>query len=169
MRCFYPDRHLTLASFIPRKGNQQARAGGIQFICSRRAQPDILIVVGRSGSGKSHLLHALANFAKAHGETYSIACMSAVQFAEEVMCGQFYDDLGDVLSHYTRAHFLAVDDVDQILHQPAVADILLALMRIRMRQNRGQRTLLAFTMYRAPTVQHPLADFLDKQLAVRLL
>ena len=77
---FRPDRRLTLDSFFPRMGNQRARAAGIQFIGAQQAQPDTLIVVGRQGSGKSHLLHALANYAKKNEVIHSIACMTAVHF-----------------------------------------------------------------------------------------
>lgn len=164
---FHPDRRLTLGSFIPRKGNQWARAAGIQFIGAQQAQPDTLIVAGRQGSGKSHLMHALANFAKKNEAIRSIACMTAVHFAEEVMRGAFYGDLNEVLRRYAKEGLLAIDDVDRILFQPVIADALLIVMR--MRQTRRRRTLLTVTMHQAPTVQHPLTDFLDSQPAVRLI
>ena len=164
---FRPDRRLTLDSFFPRMGNQRARAAGIQFIGAQQAQPDTLIVVGRQGSGKSHLLHALANYAKKNEVIHSIACMTAVHFAEEVMRGEFYGDLNKVLRRYATQGLLAIDDVDRIFYQPVIADALLAVMRLR--QNRRRRTLLAVTMYQAPPVQTPLTDFMDSQPAVRLI
>lgn len=164
---FRPDHRLTLGSFFPRKGNQWARAAGIQFIGAQQAQPDTLIVAGRQASGKSHLLHALANFAKENEAIHSIACMTAVHFAEEVMRGAFYGDLNEVLGRYAAEGLLAIDDVDRTFYQPMIADALLAVMR--MRQTRRRRTLLTVTMYQAPPLQHPLTDFLDSQPAVRLI
>ena len=164
---FHPDRHRTLGSFLPRKGNQWARAAGIQFIGAQQAQPDTLIVAGRQSSGKSHLMHALANFAKKNEAIHSIACMTAVHFADEVMRGEFYGDLNEVFRSYATEGLLAIDDVDRIFYQPVIADALLAVMQ--MRQTRKRRTLLTITMHQAPPVQHPLADLLDSQPTVRLI
>lgn len=164
---FRPDHRLTLGSFLPRKGSQFARAAGIQFIGAQQAQPDTLIVAGRQGSGKSHLLHALANFAKKNEAIHSIVCMTAVHFAEEVTWGEFYGDLNAVLRRYATEGLLAIDDVDRIFCQPLIADSLLTVMR--MRQIRRRRTLLAVTMYQIPPLQNPFTNFLDSQPAVRLI
>lgn len=164
---FHPKRLLTLNSFVPRKSNQSARAAGIWFIAAEQASPNTLIVAGRPGSGKTHLLHALANFAKSNEAIHSIACLSAVQFAEEVMRGGFYGDLDKVLHRYGRESLLAIDDVDRLLYQTEAANALLHVLR--MRNARKKRTLLSATLSLGPRVDHPLSAFLDYQPAVRLI
>lgn len=163
---FYPKRQLTLNTFFPKKGNQRARAAGIQFIAAQQASPDTLVVAGRPGSGKTHLLHALANFAKHNEAIHGIACLSAVQFGDEVMRGIFYCDLDIVLHRFAQESFLALDDADHIAHQPVLADALVRLCQ--MRQNNRKRTLLTATLSLATGNDHPLTRFLNNQLAVRL-
>lgn len=164
---YRPKRHLTLASFVPREGNQHARAAGIQFIGAEQAQPATLIVAGRPGSGKTHLLHALANFAKQNVAIHSISCMTALQFAEEVMRASLCGDLADVLRFYANEGLVAIDDIERLFYQPEVASALLQLLQVRQVEKR--RTLLSATMSLATPASHPLNDFLDHQPAVRLI
>jgi len=164
---FRPQRHLTLGSFIPRRGNQHARAAGIRFVGAEKALPDTLIVAGRPGSGKTHLLHALANFAKHNGAIRGITCLAAVQFADEVMRGGYYRDLDSVLRRYASEGLLAIDDVECLFYLPEVATALLQVMQ--MRQATKRRTLLTTTLSLTPAPPHPLVAFLDHQPAVRLM
>lgn len=163
---FRPKRDLTLTSFIPKKGNQYARAAGIQFVGAQRALPGTLIVAGRPGSGKTHLLHALANFAKQRDTIRSISCMSSVQFADEIVQGNFYRDQDEVLQRYAGVDLLAIDDVERLFSLPEVAVALLKL--IQMRQTRESPTLLTVTICLASVAPNPLLEFLDHQPAVRL-
>lgn len=163
---FHPHRLLTLKTLLAKKDNQRARATGIQFIAAQQSSPDILVVAGQPRSGKTHLLHALANFAKRNEAICSIACVSAVQFADEVMRGRLYCDLEKVLKRFAREGLFAVDDVDRLIYQPESADALFNVLR--MRQARKQRTLLTTTLSLAPASNHPLSEFLGQQLAVRL-
>lgn len=164
---FRPQRSLTLASFVPRKCNQYARAAGIRFVSACTAGSDALTIAGRPGTGKTHLLHALAHFALQNVAMTRVTCMSAVQCAEQVMEGLHYRDLPQVLRRHARADLLAIDDVDRLLPQPLVADALLQLLHLRQAAKR--RTLFTATMGRFPETAHPLVDFLNDQPAVRLM
>ena len=164
---FRPRRQLTLASFIPNPRNQFARAAGIQFVCACRARSDALIVAGRPKSGKTHLLHALAHFAKRNDAIGSIACMSALQFTEQVMEGHYYSDLPQVLRRHACSDLLVMDDLERLVHRTELADALLNLLQLR--QVFQNRTLLAVTIGWQPASGHPLIDFLDRQPAVRLM
>ncbi len=164
---FSPKRHLTLTSFVPGKGNQHARAAGIQFIGAEQTLPNVLLVAGRPGSGKSHLLHALANFAKQNRAIRSITFLSAIQFADEIMRAYFYRDLSAVIRNFAKGGVLAVDDVDRLLHQPVIADALLEIMQLRQAIN--CRTLLTVTMCLAPAEPHRINEFLGNQPTVKLI
>jgi chromosomal replication initiation ATPase DnaA len=164
---FPPKRLLTLSTFFPRDDNQVARAAGIEFIGASQPSPDVLIVAGPPGSGKTHLLHALANFAKRNEALHGIACLSAVQFADEVARGLLYSDLDEVLGRYAGEGLMAIDDVDRICCQPEVGDAFLKV--IQMRQVRNKRTLLTASLSLSDSSKHPLMQFLDHQPAVRLI
>ncbi len=164
---FRPHRALTLARFVPHPRNQVARAAGIRFVSTLVAGSDALTIAGRPQTGKTHLLHALADFARQNETIRRVACMSAVQCAEQVMEGLHYRDLPQVLQRHAQAELLAIDDVDRLLPQPVVADVLLQLLHLR--RARKHRTLFTATMGGFPETDHPLVDFLNDQPAVRLM
>lgn len=163
---FRPHRALTLTRFVPHPRNQVARAAGIRFVSTLVAGSDALTIAGRPQTGKTHLLHALAHFARQNELVRRVVCMSAVQCAEQVMEGLHYRDLSQVLQRHAQAELLAIDDVDRLLPQPVVADALLQLLHLR--RARKHRTLFTATMGRFPETD-PLVDFLNDQSAVRLM
>ena len=61
---YRPRREWTLASFTPRRNSQHARAAGIRFVTQERPAFTVLVLAGPPGSGKTHLLHALAQHAR---------------------------------------------------------------------------------------------------------
>lgn len=163
---FRPNRHFTLGNFIPNRANQYARATGAWFIHARRPRPNTLLVTGPTGSGKSHLLHALANFAKQNEVIRSMACMDAQQFANEMDYGCFYRDLDAVLDRFAAEDLLAVDNVDRVSQQYDSAALLVGLMEVR--QARNKRTLLTATTPGIQAASIPLAALLHALPTVRL-
>ena len=163
---FRPLRHLTLATFMPAPGNQRARAEGIRFVRALRPSANALVIAGRSGTGKTHLLHALAHLARHQEAPRSVACLSSDQFTQEVMRGQVHGDLDHVMDRLAAEDLLAVDDVDRLTWHAEVADALLdVLLR---RGQRQRRSVLTAAMHRGAIQAHPLIDFLDRQPAVDL-
>ena len=163
---FRPNRQQTLASFIPHPRNQYARAAGIQFVSTCRLYNNVLMIAGRPKTGKTHLLHALAHFAQRNEAIESIACMSALQFTEQVMEGLYYKDLHHVQKRHASFDLLVLDDIDRLIQNTELANTCLHLLQLR--QATQQRSLLAFTIGWQPASSHPLIDFLDHQPAVRL-
>ena len=164
---YHPRRQWTLASFVPRRNSQHARAAGIRFVAQERTALSTLVLAGPPGSGKTHLLHALAQHARCNGAIDSIACLSATQWAQEVAAGLHFADMGRVLQHFAGQDLLALDDADRLWGMPqaqrAFAELLLE------RQEQGRRTLLTATLYPAsPHNPQPLCDLLAQQTAVRL-
>ena len=164
---YRPRRHWTLASFVPRRSNQHARAAGIRFVAQERPAPTTLVLAGPPGSGKTHLLHALAQYARSNASIDSITCLSAPQWAQEVASGEHFGDLCEVMQRFAWQDLLALDDADRLWGMPqaqqAFADLL------RERQAQGLRTLLTATLYPAsPHNPQPLCELLAQQTAVRL-
>lgn len=163
---FRPRSQLTLGSFVPRRSNMHARAAGIAFIRAEHTAPDVLILAGRSGTGKTHLLHALSNLAKA-GERYdNIVCMTARQFADEVARGYFYNDLDAVLNRFATAALFALDDVDQLAAHNNAASAFLDFMK--RRECGSGRTMLSASLGLDSASEHPLVAYLDDLPAVQL-
>lgn len=148
-----------------------ARAAGIAFIHAQHSAPDVLILAGRPGTGKTHLLNALANWAKAEAGYRSVVCMTARQFADEVARGHFYRDLDTVLNRFAQAPLFALDDVDRLAaHDTAAHDTAAhAFLDLMQRRRHGSgRTVLSASLGLDAARTHPLVAYLDDQPAVRL-
>ena len=115
---YRPRRHWTLASFVPRRSNQHARAAGIRFVAQERPAPTTLVLAGPPGSGKTHLLHALAQYARGNSAIDSISCLSAPQWAQEVASGEHFGDLCEVMQRFAWQDLLALDDADRLWGMP---------------------------------------------------
>ena len=164
---YHPRRHWTLASFAPRPNSQHARALGIRFVEQERPTPVTLVLAGSPGSGKTHLLHALAQHARRNFWIDSIACLSSTQWAQEVAAGLHFADIACVLQRFASHDFLALDDADRLWGMPQAQQAFAELLRER--QEQGLRTLLTATLYPAsPHNPQPLCDLLAQQTAVRL-
>ena len=164
---YHPRRQWTLASFVPRRSSQHARAAGIRFVAQERPALRTLVLAGPPGSGKTHLLHALAQHARCNGAIDSIACLSATQWTQEVAAGLHFADMGRVLQHFAGQDLLALDDADRLWGLPQARQAFAELLRER--QALGLRTLLTATLYPAsPRNPQPLCDLLAQQPAVRL-
>jgi chromosomal replication initiation ATPase DnaA len=167
---FLPQRHLTFAKFESRPGSVRARSASAQF--AMRAgiawQEPILILAGRPGAGKTHLLHATANLAKRNDHIRSGITLSARRLAEEVQRATDFGDLPFWRDRFVGEDFLAVDDVDDLFGSRAGgANFLLDVLRLRGDANR--RTLVSASLSTALDSPCPLNTFLNHQRAVRLL
>lgn len=164
---FRPQRHLTLANFQRRRTNQHARAYALSLALGspRKLQP-VLIVASQPGRGKSHLIHAVGNFAKQNASIETSSTMSARQLIEVVHKGVAYGDLHLLGDQLRDNDFLAIDDVDQLADEDIVADFILPILQQRL--SAGKVTLLSATLGFARHKTSGLSDFLGRQLAVYL-
>ncbi len=131
-------------------------------------QEPILVLAGRSGAGKTHLLHATANLAKGNPYIRSGITISAQRLAEEVERATDFGDLSIWRDRFVDEDFLAVDDVDDLFGSRAGgANFLSDVLRLRGDANR--RTLISASLSNATDSPSPLNTFLNHQRAVRLL
>ena len=167
---FPPKRHLTFATFESRPGSVHARSACGQF--AMRAgiawQEPILILAGRPGAGKTHLMHATANLANEYDHIRSGITISAQRLAEEVQRATDFGDLSIWRDRFVGEDFLAVDDVDDLFDSSAGGDSFL-LDVLRLRGDANRRTLVSASLSTALDSPCPLNTFLNHQRAVRLL
>lgn len=167
---FPPQRHLTFTTFESRPGSVRARSACAQFSMREGIawQEPILILAGRPGSGKTHLLHATANLAKRNPYIRSGVTISAQRLADEVLRATDFGDLSAWRHRFAQEDFLAVDDVDELYGSRAECDNFL-LDVLRLREDANRRTLVSLSLSHTLDCQCPLNTFLNHQRAVRLL
>jgi chromosomal replication initiation ATPase DnaA len=166
---FPPQRHLTFAKFDSRPGSVHARSASAQFAMRSGIayQEPILVLAGRLGAGKTHLLHATANLAKSNTGIHSVITISSRRLAEEVQRATAFDDLHIWGERFASEGFLGIDDVDDIFGHGDAASFLLEVLRLRA--NANLRTVVSASLSSAPDIPCPLITFLNHQRAVRLL
>ncbi len=166
---FRPQRHMTFLNFEKRPGSIEARSvcAGFANCCGKSFWDPILILAGRPGAGKTHLLHATANLVKKNLSIQSSTTISSRRLAEEVQRCKEFDDLHVRRDRFGSEDFLAVDDVDDLFGHAYAEDFLLEVLR--MREDQNLRTLLSASLTTALNISCPLNTFLDSQSAVRLL
>jgi len=76
-----------------------------------------LFIYGRSGLGKTHLLHAIANKVKMQHSRASIMYQSADRFVQEFINAIRFDTIHTFQSKYQAADILLIDDIQFMAHK----------------------------------------------------
>jgi len=167
---FRPNRHYTFASFRPRAGNCLARARSIAYsnACGVSMDCALLLLAGRPGSGKTHLLHATVNKAYANENIRSSSILSSRRLLEELVTAEsYYDDLPQLLARWREDDLLAIDDIDDLFAHRVWADVLLGLLQERIALRK--RSVVTLTLSKAPDIPGPLCDFINQRRAYALI
>ena len=98
-----PDPALVRATFDVAGSNQLAVRAADAVVAEPGARYSPLVIHGPTGTGKSHLLHAIGNALLASGAR-RVACVNAGTFAEELIAA-----MQDGTVHRWRARYRAVD------------------------------------------------------------
>lgn len=105
-----PSPHWHLADFAEGPGNRIA-ARAAQAVAEQPAtRYNPLVVVGPSGTGKTHLLHGIGN-ALAQLEPSVVACLTAAEFVDELIGAIDRDRIGWWRTRYRRITALLLDDI----------------------------------------------------------
>lgn len=76
-----------------------------------------LFIYGRSGLGKTHLLHAIANNVKKLNHAASVMYQSADRFVQEFINAIRFDTVHTFQSKYQAADILLIDDIQFMAHK----------------------------------------------------
>ncbi|MDQ3427509.1 MAG: DnaA/Hda family protein, partial [Gemmatimonadota bacterium] len=94
-----------------------------------------LVIVGPSGVGKTHLLHAIGNRLAA-GASGPVACLSAPELTGELIEAIDRDAVGAWRARYRRASALLLDDVHLIADKDRTQDELFVLFNLLFESGR---------------------------------
>ena len=141
-----PSRGLDFSGYVAGAANEAA-VGAAQAVCAdpgRRFNP--LVVAGPSGTGKTHLLHAVGNALLAARPDATIACLSAQVFTEELVAALDAGRIEWWRRRYRRADALLLDDVQLLAGRERTQEELFNLFDVFAADGRQ----LAFTADRVP-------------------
>ncbi|MDP3062472.1 MAG: ATP-binding protein [Chloroflexota bacterium] len=132
----HPDNPRTFANWIPRKGAEEGYTAAREY-ATGMAMYHVLMLIGDTGTGKSHLVEAIAREWLARGRIVKYELVA--KLLEHLRAT--YEDgsrLGflDVFERYGSAHLLVLDDLGEERVTPWVAEKLTMLIDERYRTGR---------------------------------
>jgi len=142
----------TFESFLPLPGTSEMVSAALQF--ASRQGPRMLVLVGRTGTGKSHLLEAIGRRAlsQGHSTRYDLTPTFLDRLRhtyDSHVDGRAdgYQDVYDLLEWYNTRDTLIIDDIGMEQTTPWVREKLCNL--IQERHNRGGWLALATNLSRS--------------------
>lgn len=159
-----PSATLTFEGFARGSSNHVAVNSAMAAIREPGKKYNPLVIVGPTGVGKSHLLHAIGN-ALARREGMVVACLSTQQFIEDLIAAIDADRVEWWRARYRRCDALLLDDVHLVAGKERTQDELFHLFNALAAGDRQ----LVFTLRAVPDRLKGLEPRLVSRLSGGLL
>jgi len=117
------DPGFSFASFIASPVNAATRARALAFARSAGADGAALAIHGGRGSGKTHLLRAIATQLTEQGKEPLVAC-GAERLSLDLIAAIGRDDVDRFRAHFDEAAALVVDDLESLVGRDATQEEL---------------------------------------------
>ena len=108
----------TFEQFVIGEGNRLAHAAALAVAEQPGQAYNPLFLYGPPGVGKTHLLHSIAAYVRAHGGGLAVRCATADAFTGEFVTALHTGDVDRFKAAYRGADLLLIDDV-QVLEAKA--------------------------------------------------
>ena len=125
-----PSRGLTLDDYVAGAANDAAVRAALAVAAEPGRKFNPFFIVGASGTGKTHLLHALGNAMLTTRPEAVIACVSAQAFTDELVAALDAGRVAWWLRRYRRADALLLDDVQLLAGRERTQDELFNLFNV---------------------------------------
>jgi chromosomal replication initiator protein len=148
-------------------GNRIALRAARAIVAEPASRYNPLVIVGASGVGKTHLLHALGN-ALAERALGPIACLSSHEFTGELIEAIDRDAVGPWRARYRGAAAFLLDDVHLVAEKDRTQDELFVLFNFLMESGRQMIFTSAVPLPELTAVEARLRTRLEGGLVVDL-
>ncbi len=118
----------TMDDLVESTGNRMALEAARAVAMAPGVRYNPLVIVGGSGTGKTHLLHAIGNALAETGGP--VACLSAPEFTSELIDAINRDGVGAWRARYRRASTFLLDDVHLVAETDRTQDELFVLFNL---------------------------------------
>jgi chromosomal replication initiator protein DnaA len=156
-----------LDDLVEAAGNRMALQAARAVVADPAGRYNPLVIVGASGVGKTHLLHALGNALAAAGKG-PIACLSAHEFTSELIEAIGRDAVGSWRARYRSAAAFLLDDVHLIAEKDRTQDELFVIFNFLMEKGRQMIFTSAVPLSELKGVEARLCTRLEGGLVVDL-
>jgi chromosomal replication initiator protein len=134
------DPYLSLASFIVSPANAPARDLARQFVGADAPPHPLLLIHGPAGSGKSHLVRAMAAHLNERACGAGVLLLTSEQLTMEIVRAIWDEQMPQLRARLGRTGALFIDDVDQLDDKRATQDELATALAALI--GRGARVAL---------------------------
>ncbi len=134
-----PNPLLNFSALHEGRANQLALRAARSVVEAPGTQYVPLVITGPSGSGRSHLLHAIGNALIAAG-VQTVACVSAATFAEQLITALREGAVEKWRARYRNAGALLLDDIEAVAGKERTQDELFHLFNAL--QSAGRQVVL---------------------------
>ena len=156
-----------LDDLVETAGNRMALQAARAVVAEPAARYNPLVIVGASGVGKTHLLHALGNALASAGRG-PVACLSAHEFTTELIDAIGRDAVGPWRARYRSATAFLLDDVHLVGEKDRTQDELFVLFNFLMESGRQMIFSSAVPLAELKGVEARLRTRLEGGLVVEL-
>jgi len=156
-----------LDDLVESPGNRMAVQAARAVVGEPASRYNPLVIVGASGVGKTHLLHAVGN-ALGRGSKGPVACLGAQEFTGELIEAIDRDAVGPWRARYRGASAFLLDDFHLVAEKDRTQDELFVLFNFLMEKGRQMIFTSAVPLSELKGVEARLRTRLEGGLVVDL-
>jgi len=156
----------TFETFIPGQCNRIAYAAALEVLESPGGKYNPLFIYGETGTGKTHLLHAIAHTARSRG--FQVICTTAEQFTNQYVLALKNNSIDEFHERFRSADFLLIDDVQFLSGKAQTQECLVHIFN-DLYHSSGQMVITSDRLPKTiPNVTNKLSSRLAGGLVVHL-
>jgi chromosomal replication initiator protein len=162
-----PSSFWQLTDFAEGPGNRIAVRAALMAVEHPALKYNPLVVVGPSGTGKTHLLHAIGNGLARH-DGGVVACLSTQEFVDDLISAIDRDRVGWWRSRYRRITAFILDDIQLLVSKERTQEEFFWLFNYLMEAGRQMVFSSALPLAELKGVEPRLISRLEGGLVVHL-
>ncbi|HET9604165.1 MAG TPA: DnaA/Hda family protein [Gemmatimonadales bacterium] len=161
-----PSPHWSMDTFIEGQGNRVAVRAARAVIEEPGTRYNPLVMVGATGNGKTHFLHAIGNLLSAGG--HRVACASAHAFVDELIAAIEQDRVPRWRARWRRPDMLLLDDIQLLAGKERSQEELFLLFNEFQEQQRQMVFTSAVPLAKLEGIESRLLTRFEGGLVVEL-
>lgn len=161
-----PSPHWKLEQFLESSSNRMAVRAAAAVVADAGGKYNPFVVVGATGTGKTHLLHGLGNALAERGGV--VACLGAHEFVDELIAAIDRDATAAWRARYRAVDAFLLDDVHLVAGKDRTQDELFLLFNVLLDSGRQMAFTSAVPLAEMQGIEPRLLTRLEGGLVVDL-